>query len=122
MADLSNDYQISACKKYALDNGYTIVGTYADKETAKIRCREKFKKMMSDCKHGKFDTVLVCNLDRISRNLEEYTHNKSVLANNGVNLISISETNEMTLTELCSEYLKRTYAKHLDNSEDYGKE
>ena len=92
--DLSIEYQISDGKKYAEDNGYTIVGVYSDKEYGYNRNRPAFRKMIRDTKDGNFNTVLIFHHDRFARRLAEYKHYEDILRENGVNLIVIpSETN-----------------------------
>lgn len=94
----SIDAQIRACKYYAQNFGYNIVGIYADKAKSGkyIRKRDQFQKMIIDSASGKFSAVLVHKLDRFGRNGVDTLENKRILEQNGVELISVVERLDKT--------------------------
>lgn len=77
----SIDAQIRACKYYAQNFGYNIVGIYSDKAKSgrSIKKRDQFQKMMLDSGSGLFSAVLVHKLDRFGRNGIETLENKRIL-------------------------------------------
>lgn len=94
----SIDAQIRACKYYAQNFGYNIVGVYSDKAKSgrSIKKRGQFQKMMLDSGSGLFSAVLVHKLDRFGRNGVETLENKRILEQNGVDLISVVERLDQT--------------------------
>lgn len=84
--------QLDKCKEYAIRNGYTIVGEYADRAiSGKTDNRPDFQRMMADSKKKLFQGVLVYSLDRFGRNLTQSTANEYKLNKNGVVLLSATE-------------------------------
>jgi site-specific DNA recombinase len=67
--DRSIDDQFALCCEYAKRNGYTIVTDYCDREksSATLFDRDGLLRLMGDAKTGKFGTVIVECLDRVSR-------------------------------------------------------
>lgn len=53
--------------------------------------RPKFQEMISDIKLKKFDTLICYRLDRISRNVADFSSTLELLQNNSVDFISIKE-------------------------------
>ncbi|WP_413778096.1 recombinase family protein [Caproicibacterium sp. XB1] len=94
----SIDAQIRACKYYAQNFGYNIVGMYVDKAKSgrSIRKRDQFQKMILDSGSGLFSAVLVHKLDRFGRNGVETLENKRLLEQNGVELVSVVERLDQT--------------------------
>ena len=94
----SIDAQIRACKYYAKNFDYNIVGIYADKAKSGryIRKRDQFQKMIADSASGKFAAVLVHKLDRFGRNGVDTLENKRILEQNGVDLVSVVERLDKT--------------------------
>lgn len=70
--NFSIDAQLRACRNYAADNGYHVVGEYVDEgrsaRTDNIAKRPQFRQMLEDASLGLFDVLLVHKLDRFSRN------------------------------------------------------
>ena len=84
--------QIRECTEFAAHNGYTIVGTYIDRAlSARTADRPQFKQMIADSARGIFDVVLVCKLDRFSRDRYDSAHYKHALKMNGVRVVSAKE-------------------------------
>lgn len=67
-------------RKYALENGWKIVGVYNDEDySGSDRKRPNFNKMIKECALGNVDVVLVKTQARFSRDIElidKYVHNK----------------------------------------------
>lgn len=72
---ISVDAQIKALEEYSKANNYEIVKIYSD---AGISARKSYKKrpalleMISDCRLGKIDLILICKLDRFFRSVPDY--------------------------------------------------
>ena len=94
----SIENQIEMCKNYVLrtltdvefliyeDEGYS--GGNLD--------RPKFKKLMSDIKTGNIDYLVCYRLDRISRNVADFSGTLEILQENHCNFISIKEQFDTT--------------------------
>ncbi len=89
--------QTRACKVACSQKGYEIVKVYADEaKSGKNDKREQFQQMISDSSLGIFDIIMVHKLDRFSRDpADTMTYNK-ILKNNGVELLSVSESFDNT--------------------------
>ncbi len=91
----SLDAQLRACRKYAQEHGWTIVGEYIDEgrsaRTDDINKRPRFKKMMDDARLHQCDVVLVHKLDRFSRNLRVTLEHFDQLIKADIGFTSIME-------------------------------
>ena len=110
--------QIADCERYAEEEGYTILDTYADHAmTGTNDCRPAFQQMLKDSDLKQFQSVFVWKLDRFGRNREEMAVNKLHLKRNGVRLVSVKEnipdTPEGILVESLMEGLAEYYSKSL---------
>lgn len=84
--------QVKECTTFAERNGYTIIGTYADRAiSGTTDNRPQFQKMIEDSKRKLFDVVIVWKLDRFARNRYDSARYKNHLKKNGVKLISATE-------------------------------
>ncbi|WP_407832758.1 recombinase family protein [Veillonella caviae] len=84
--------QIRECKAYAEREGIVITHIYTDRAlSARTDKRPEFRQMVEDSKKGKFDYVIVYQLDRFSRSREDSAVYKSILRKNGVKVISAKE-------------------------------
>ena len=84
--------QVKECTTFAERNGYTIIGTYADRAiSGTTDNRPQFQKMIEDSKRKLFDVVIVWKLDRFARNRYDSARYKNQLKKNGVKLISATE-------------------------------
>src|SRR5215813_10688417 len=59
--------QLSQLRTFAASQGWTVVGEYIDRKTAKHSDREQFQRLFHDASQRKFDLVLFWSLDRFSR-------------------------------------------------------
>ena len=96
------------CKQYTLQNGYEIVEVFIEHgESAKTANRTQLKKLMAYCadRNNKVDAVIAYKIDRISRNLADYTKIKLELKRFGVDIRSTSEYFEDTPAGRFMEYI-----------------
>jgi len=74
----SIEAQLRACREYALANGLSVVGVYADEaisgKGSKTAQRAQYQKMLRDCERDMFKTVLIHKYDRVARNLSEHVN------------------------------------------------
>lgn len=97
----SVEYQQEECLKYINNNGWHFVKAYIDeavtgKSTDK---RTSFFELLSDCKQGLYDVVLVYKYSRFARNLMEARLYHHQLEKQGVKLISAMEQIDDTTPE-----------------------
>ena len=110
--------QVKECASYAERNGYTVIGTYADRAiSGTTDNRPEFQKMIADSKRKLFDLVIVWKLDRFARNRYDSAKYKSQLKKNGVRVISatelISQGAEGILLESVLEGMAEWYSEDL---------
>ena len=80
------------CTTFAERNGYTIIGTYADRAiSGTTDNRPQFQKMIADSKRKLFDFVIVWKFDRFARDRFDSANYKHKLKENGVKVISAME-------------------------------
>ncbi|OPJ63724.1 recombinase family protein [Clostridium chromiireducens] len=93
----SVENQIELCKKYASDNGYNEILIYEDEGFSGGNVnRPEFKSMMKDAKLKKFDAIICYRLDRISRNVSDFSTLIDELKLLGIDFISIREQFDTT--------------------------
>lgn len=84
--------QLEYCRKYAKDQGYTIIHEYIDRATTGTNDnRPQFLQMIEDSNKKTFQGVLVYQLDRFSRNRYDSAIYKNSLKKNGVRVFSSRE-------------------------------
>ncbi len=89
----SIEAQLSICNAFAERNGYMVIGSYIDKaKSGTTDKRPEFQKMIKDSKRKQFDTVLVYKVDRFARNRYDSANYKSKLRENGVKVVSATES------------------------------
>lgn len=85
--------QLRVCKDYAERNDLLILDTYIDRAmTGTNDNRASFQQMLKDSSKQAWDIVLVYKLDRFSRNRYESAMHKKTLKDNGIRLVSATET------------------------------
>ncbi len=92
----SIENQIQLCKEYAKlqlrDNNITEFLIYEDEGFSGGNTkRPEFQKLMEDAKLKKFDVLICYRLDRISRNVSDFSSTLESLQNYGIDFISIRE-------------------------------
>lgn len=84
--------QIRESETFAEKEGITIINHYVDRAmSAKTDHRPAFLQMIEDSKQKTFDTVLVYQLDRFSRNRADSAKYRTLLKHNGVTVLSVKE-------------------------------
>jgi len=84
--------QLEACKSYALDNGYTIVGEFIDVGYSKDDDgRKQFKQMLLMSQHYMYEYVIVYQCDRINSTPLGYRIYEEAFSNYEVKIISVTE-------------------------------
>jgi len=105
--------QLKVCYKYGADKGFTITGEYIDEaQTGKTDDREKLQIMIADSKKKKFDTVIVYAFDRFGRNILQSLLNERKLKDNGVTVLSATESNEDTPAGRMKRNIHMTFAQY----------
>lgn len=90
------DKQLYACKLFARDFGYEIVGTYIDNDEFKKRVkRVQFNQLKKDCRKATWDTVITYSPDRISRDINKFFAFDDLLEKYGKSLL-IADNPEMS--------------------------
>ena len=86
------DNQLDQLRKFALSQGWIVVGVYADQLTGKNSDRDQFQQMFEDASKRRFDVLLFWSLDRLSREgaLETLQH-LNRLTNYGIQWRSLTE-------------------------------
>ena len=90
--EMSIEGQIAECKKYATENDMFIVREYIDRAfSATTDKRPDFQRMIADSEDNNFDTILVYQLDRFSRDRLDSGYYRKILRSHGVRVISVKE-------------------------------
>lgn len=87
------------CREYAIKQNYTVVKIYIEQgESAKTRDRTQLQNLLSFCaiKKNNIEAVIAYKIDRISRNLDDYSYIRILLKKYGVEIKSTSEHFENT--------------------------
>ena len=90
----SVENQIELCKDYANKNfkGNKEFLIYEDEGFSGGNTnRPNFKKLLQDAKSQKFNVLICYRLDRISRNVADFSNTLELLQNNSIDFISIKE-------------------------------
>lgn len=91
----STESQIEMCKQYAITHfgENCIFKIYEDEGfSAKNTDRPQFQKMMADILSDRFDCLICYRLDRISRNVSDFSSILDILQDNNISFISIRES------------------------------
>ena len=110
--------QVRDCTTFAERNGYTIIGTYADRAiSGTTDNRPQFQKMIADSKRKLFDFVIVWKFDRFARDRFDSANYKHKLKENGVKVISamevIGDGDESVIMESLLEGMADYYSRDL---------
>lgn len=91
--------QEKICKEYALNHSYEVVEVFIEQgESAKTQNRTEFQRLLNFCtnKKNNIQTVIAYKIDRISRNIDDYSQIRVLLKRYGVEIKSTSEHFENT--------------------------
>ncbi|MGL4107009.1 recombinase family protein [Clostridium sp. LP20] len=97
----SIENQIQMCKEYAglnlRDKGITEFYEYEDEGYSGGNTnRPKFQELMEDVKNKKFDILICYRLDRISRNVADFSSTLEILQSHNIDFVSIKEQFDTT--------------------------
>lgn len=88
----SIENQIKLCKQYLANLGITDYIIYKDEGfSGKNTDRPKFIEMMKDAKKNKFNVLICYKLDRISRNVSDFSSLVDILDKLNISFISVNE-------------------------------
>lgn len=88
----SVENQIQICKDYGQRNGFTDFAIYEDEGySGKNTARPGFQKMMEDAKKKKFKAIICYKLDRISRNVADFSSLIDTLQKHDMDFISVTD-------------------------------
>lgn len=123
----SIDAQLRICRKYAEENGYSIVKEYTDSAiSGRTDQRPAFQQMIQDSAKGGFDTLLIYSHDRFSRNKYDTATYKTRLKKNGVRIVAVTlpldDSPESGLMESIMEGFAQYYSENLARSTKRGLE
>ncbi len=90
---LSLEVQKEKCVEWAKNNGYQIVGVYADegKSATTLKGRRALQEALARCQEEKVDAVLVLDTDRLARNPVDHFAIKATLQKAGTRVVSVSQ-------------------------------
>jgi site-specific DNA recombinase len=113
----SLENQREACLKYAKNKGIDVIAKFHDDGlSAKTTNRKGLQQMLQYCstKNNKIDCVIVNKVDRLSRDVNDYTSIFTQLKGHGITLISTTEAIDNTPFGKCVGNIMATFAQ-LDN-------
>lgn len=87
--------QERVCREFCDREGYTIVAKYIDRATSAFKQtdrRTEFQRMIRESARREYDAVIVYKLDRFARNRYDSATYKAKLKQNGVRVISATES------------------------------
>ena len=89
--------QVKLCKEYAsiIYRGQELEYMIYDKDegfSGKNVNRPSYKQLMNDVRSGLLDVVMVYKLDRISRNVQDFSNTFAVFQEHGVSFVSVKES------------------------------
>lgn len=88
----SIENQIELCKQYGKSLNITEYLEYEDEgASGKNTNRKNFQRLLQDAKEKKFDVLICYKLDRISRNVSDFSATLDMLRENDIDFISITE-------------------------------
>lgn len=93
----SIENQINICRNYLSNMGIEKSIVYEDEGfSGKNTQRPEFQRMLRDAKDKKFDVLICYKLDRVSRNVSDFSAFIEFLDKNGIGFISITEKFDTT--------------------------
>ena len=105
--------QLRVCQDYAERNDITIIKTYVDRAmTGTNDNRPDFQQMIKDSENHDWQYILVYKIDRFSRNKYETAIHKKTLADNGMKLVSATESLPDTPERIIMESMFEAYAEY----------
>lgn len=92
-SDRSVDDQIALCQEFASKQGLDIVARYSDRARsgATVHGRDGLWSLLDDARAGRFDTVVVEALDRLSRDQEDLAGIHKRLTFAGIDIVAVHD-------------------------------
>jgi site-specific DNA recombinase len=114
----SIEYQLEKIVDFCDKNSITLLNNYIDEATTGTNDnRESFQKMIEDSQYAQWDYLIVYNMSRLSRNVEDQMFYQKLLRQRGVMVISVEERFEKTpegdLFNLITAGINEYYSKNL---------
>lgn len=114
----SIDYQLERIEEFCKKHDITLIDKYIDEATTGTNDkRDDFQRMIQDSEHSKWGYLLVYNLSRLARNVEDQMFYQKILKQRGIMIISVEErfdsTPEGHLFALITAGINEYYSKHL---------
>lgn len=93
----SIENQVQICKQYGISIGLEDFSVYEDEGfSGKNLDRPEFKKLIQDARDKKFNALICYRLDRISRNISDFSNLINELQDLGIDFISVREQFDTT--------------------------
>jgi site-specific DNA recombinase len=115
----SIEYQLEKIKEFCHNNRINLIAEYSDEaKSGTSDNREEFQKMIEDSKTSEWEFLIVYNLSRLSRNVQDQMFYQKILQQRGVLIISTEEqfdsrTAEGSFFNLITAGMNEYYSKHL---------
>jgi site-specific DNA recombinase len=114
----SIEYQLERIEEFCEKHDITLIDKYIDEATTGTNDqRSDFQRMIQDSEHSKWGYLLVYNLSRLARNVEDQMFYQKILKQRGIMIISVEEkfdsTPEGHLFALITAGINEYYSKHL---------
>ena len=99
-SEKSVEDQTTLCRQYADQQGFKVVGLYDDKAIsgASIHNRPGLRLMLHDMEAGRFDAIIVEELDRLSRDMEDLAGLYKKMTFLGVKIMAVHGGEANTIT------------------------
>jgi site-specific DNA recombinase len=83
--------QVAHVREFCKRKGYEIYRVYKDEKTGKTQKRNDYQKMLRHWDEGKFETLVVQDVDRLTRNYYDGMAFEKFVIDNNKKVISLSE-------------------------------
>ncbi len=83
--------QVAYVREFCKRKGYEVVRVYKDEKTGKSSDRNDYQKMLKHWAEGKFDVLVVQDVDRLTRNYYDGVDLEKFVIENAKQIISLSE-------------------------------
>jgi site-specific DNA recombinase len=84
--------QITATSQHCQNSGHSLVAYYIDTAMSGANLeRPELQRMVTAAKEQQFETVVIYDMSRISRNIADWLEFRKLMHSNGVRVISVTE-------------------------------
>ena len=114
----SIEYQLERIEEFCQKHDITLIEKYIDEATTGTNDkRNDFQRMIQDSENSKWGYLLVYNMSRLARNVEDQMFYQKILKQRGIMIISVEEkfdsSPEGHLFSLITAGINEYYSKHL---------